>query len=56
MNTPDPQPPYLSTSPTEIEHTPKKQTGADDGTEQATATNGKQKHLQCYRQSDFYRK
>jgi hypothetical protein len=36
MNTPDPQPPYLSTSLTEIEQTPKRQTGAHDGTERAT--------------------
>jgi hypothetical protein len=35
MNTPDPQPPYLSAPLTEIEQTPKRQTGAHDGTEPA---------------------
>jgi hypothetical protein len=54
MNIPDPQPPYLSVSLTKIEQTPKRQTGALDGTEQATDTNGEQEHLQCYRQCDFH--
>jgi len=40
MKTPDPQPPYLSASLTEIEQTPEKtQTGAHDGTEPAAEGN-----------------
>ena len=33
MKSPDPQPPYLSASLTDTEQTPKRQTGAQDGTE-----------------------
>jgi hypothetical protein len=35
LNTPDPQPPYLSAPLTEIEQTPKRQTGAHNDTEPA---------------------
>ena len=35
INSPDPQPPNLSASLTETEQTPKRQTGAHDGTEPA---------------------